>query len=61
MKVENLIDKLKYLPKDANAVIVLPKEAVPLKEWPFQSVAYDIKRIYISREDGLDIEIGISI
>ena len=52
MKVKGLIEKLKYLPQDANVVIVLPKEAVPLKEWPFQSVAYDIKRVYISRDDG---------
>lgn len=61
MKVKNLIDKLKYLPQNVDVVIVLPKGAIPAKDYPYESVAYRITKIIHSTR-GFDIEeVGLSI
>lgn len=63
MKVKTLIDKLKYLPEDADVVIVLPKEAVPKEDDSFgkMNVAYPINKVFVSRCDWRLLEIGISV
>lgn len=62
MTVKKLIEKLRYLPLDADVVIVLPKEAVPQEDNPFKAVAYPINKIFISRDNNNTFyEIGISV
>ena len=63
MKVKTLIDKLKYLPQDADVVIVLPKEAVPEDDDSFgeRNVAYSINKVFESRRGWQLLEIGISV
>jgi hypothetical protein len=63
MKVKTLIDKLKYLPQDADVVIVLPKEAVPKEDNSFgkMTVAYTINKVFESRRGWQFLEIGISV
>lgn len=64
MKVKQLIEKLQHLPQDADAVIVIPKEAVPNGENmynQFHSVAFHIHKVIISRNNGSFCEIGISV
>ena len=63
MKVKTLIDKLKYLPQDADVVIVLPKEAVQKRDNSFgeSNVAYSINKVFVSRRGWQLLEIGISV
>ena len=63
MKVEKLIEKLRYAPRDADVVIVIPKDAVPREQSDSDvpnTVAYSINKVYITRDMYGLCEIGIS-